>query len=115
MVNVLDQWTRWKWQLHPLSARLRNNSRIRLRSEKEVIIAAAFGVRIDVNRASIDDWLRLPGLSIHQARTLVDQVEQGHHFWCLEDIARILGVSAATLQPLAPILQFCYYDSALLD
>ncbi|NJN21119.1 MAG: helix-hairpin-helix domain-containing protein [Leptolyngbya sp. RL_3_1] len=40
-------------------------------------MAAALGVRIDVNRATVDDWLRLPGLSIHQAHRLVHRVEQG--------------------------------------
>jgi predicted DNA-binding helix-hairpin-helix protein len=110
MVHGLGRWTHWKWWLHPLSARLRKNSLARLRTAEEVAIAAALGVRIDVNRASIDDWLRLPGLSIHQARTLVALVDKGNYFLCLEDIAIALGVSTATLQPLVPILQFCYYD-----
>ena len=77
--------------------------------------AVALGVQIDVNRASIEDWLRLPGISIHQARTLVTLTKQGKYFVCLEDLARTLGVAESNLQPLAPILQFCYYDSALLN
>jgi len=106
-------WGQWKGWRHPLSTRLKQNSRVRLRSDEEVRIAAALGVRIDVNRASVDDWLRLPGLSIHQARSLVHLTEQGQAFFCLEDIAIALGVTALTLQPLAPILQFCYYDPTL--
>jgi DNA uptake protein ComE-like DNA-binding protein len=105
-------WRRWQGWLHPVAARLKQNSRVRLHSEEEVSVAATLGVRIDVNQATVDDWLRLPGLSIHQAHRLVQHVEQGEALLCLEDIATALGVPEATLQPLAPILQFCYYETA---
>jgi hypothetical protein len=109
----LVNWNFWKWQFHPLYRRLNRNSRARLRSESEVMGAVTLGVRIDVNRASIEDWLRLPGISIHQARTLVTLTEQGTYFMCLEDLALALRVPESSLQPLKPILQFCYYDSTL--
>ncbi len=113
MVKNRLAWKRCRWWLHPLPAKLKQNSRVRLRSDEEVMIAADLGVRIDVNRASVDDWLRLPGLSIHQARMLVTLTEQGQFFWGLEDIAVALKVPEATLQPIAPVLQFCYYDAEL--
>ncbi len=82
----------------------------RLRSLAEVNLAATLGVRIDVNKATVDDWLRLPGLSIHQARLLVQLTQAGVQFHCLEDIAAALKLPVQRLQPLEPILQFCYYD-----
>ena len=82
----------------------------RFRSIQELQTAARMGVRIDVNQASVDDWLRLPGLSIHQARTLVSLNQTGVLFHCLEDVAHALKVPLPRLQPLAPILQFCYYE-----
>lgn len=82
----------------------------RFRSIAELQRAAAAGIRIDVNCASIDDWLRLPGLSIHQARLLVTLNQSGVPFHCLEDIAAALSLPVQRLQPLAPILQFCYYE-----
>lgn len=82
----------------------------RLRSLAEVNLAASLGVRIDVNKASVDDWLRLPGISIHQARLLVQLTQAGVQFYCLEDIATALKLTVQHLQHLEPILQFCYYD-----
>lgn len=81
----------------------------RFRSPAEVQQAARLGVRIDVNQASIDDWLRLPGLSIHQARSLVTLALSGVQYHCIDDLAAALSVPIQRLQPLEPILQFCYY------
>ncbi len=85
----------------------------RFQTPAEVQLAAELGVRIDVNQASVDDWLRLPGLSIHQARSLVDLTQNGLQFYALEDLAAALGLSVQRLQPLAPVLQFCYYGGSL--
>lgn len=82
----------------------------RFSSIAEVQLAAEVGIRIDVNKAGLDDWLRLPGLSIHQARMLVQLIQGGVQFYAIEDLAAALGVSSQRLQPLAPILLFCFYD-----
>ncbi|MCW6036380.1 ComEA family DNA-binding protein [Spirulina subsalsa FACHB-351] len=91
-------------------ARILKDPYYRLQSLEEVAIAAELGIILDVNRASIDDWLRLPGLSIHQARTLVELTTMGVQFLCLEDIAAALSVPVARLRPLEPILGFYFYD-----
>ncbi|WP_008318804.1 ComEA family DNA-binding protein [Leptolyngbya sp. PCC 6406] len=96
---------------HPLRQRLRQNPQTRLRSRGEVEIAAAMGLGIDANRATIDDWLRLPGISIHQARTLTELTRSGVIFFALEDVAAALGLPVAALDPLAPGIQFRYYDT----
>lgn len=87
----------------------------RFRSGAEVQRAAALGIRIDVNRAGVDDWLRLPGLSIRQAQLLTQLSQQGVQFLCMEDLAAVLDLPIHRLMPLAPILQFCYYDTHSLD
>lgn len=97
-------------QLQPLRSRLQQDPYYRFQSFEEVALAVELGIGIDVNRAEVDDWLRLPGLSIHQARTLVSLRKSGVQFHCLEDIAAALSLSPQRLQPLLPILQFCYYD-----
>lgn len=98
----------------PATERLRQNLAdpyYRFSSLAEVQLAAELGVRIDVNKAGIDDWLRLPGLSIHQARTLVQLTQGGVQFYAVEDLAMALGMPTPRLQPLAPILLFCFYDA----
>lgn len=109
--GVANQLTK---QLNPrqmaIRAKLMNDPYCRLETTEEIAIAHQLGIKIDVNRASVDDWLRLPGLSIHQARQLVDLVEMGMQFLCLEDLAAALSIPVGRLQPLAPILFFCYYD-----
>lgn len=96
-------------QLQPQRTRMLTDPYYRFQSIEEVKIAAALGIRIDVNRARIDDWLRLPGLSIHQARSLTQLTQGGVEFHSLEDVSAALNMPIHTLQPIEPILRFCYY------
>lgn len=90
--------------------RIAKDSYYRFQSLKEIAIAAELGIKIDVNQATVDDWLRLPGFSIHQGRSLVELVKMGVQFVCLEDIAAALNIPVQRLQPYEPILVFAYYD-----
>lgn len=110
----VSDWISGLVQRDLLSVRLQDPY-YRFRSLEELRAAVKLGVKLDVNRASVDDWLRLPGVSIHQARALVTLNQSGVEFHCLEDIAAALGVPVQRLQPLAPVLQFCYYDRDALD
>jgi DNA uptake protein ComE-like DNA-binding protein len=83
----------------------------RFQTPTEVEQAAQLGVRIDVNKAGVDDWVRLPGISIHQAKTLVQLSQAGLRFYSIEDLATALGLSVQRLLPLSPILLFCYYET----
>jgi len=58
-------------RLQKLRSKLLNDPYYRFQSIEEIAIAVSLGIRIDVNQANVDDWLRLPGLSIHHARSLV--------------------------------------------
>lgn len=93
-----------------IRSRLLSDPYYRLQTAQEIAMAASLGIKIDANRASVDDWLRLPGLSIHQARSLVSLTRSGVHFLCLEDLAAALSWSLERLKPLEPVLNFCYYD-----
>ena len=96
--------------LSSIRTKLLNDPFYRMQTNAEIAIAADLGIIIDVNRAKVDDWLRLPGLSIHQARNLVQLCQAGVQFCCIEDIAAALSISVQHLQPLTPVLKFCYYD-----
>jgi DNA uptake protein ComE-like DNA-binding protein len=87
-----------------------NDPYYRFQSLSEIAIAAELGIKIDVNLATVDDWLRLPGVSIRQARSLVELVKMGVELVCLEDVAVAIGVSVQHLQPYEPVLAFAYYD-----
>jgi DNA uptake protein ComE-like DNA-binding protein len=100
---------------HLIRARIQNDPYYRLQSAEEIAIAAALGIKIDVNQASVDDWLRLPGISIHQARSLVELTGSGIQFCCLEDLAAALSTPVQRLLPLKPLLRFCYYDAESLS
>lgn len=96
-----------------LQQRLQQDPYYRLQSLEEVALAASLGIKIDVNRATVDDWLRLPGISIHQGRSLVQLTSQGVQFYSIEDVAAALGISMQRLQPLEAILAFAYYAPEL--
>ncbi len=90
--------------------RILNDPYYRFRSLEEVAIAEELGIKIDVNQATVDDWLRLPGISIHQGRTLVELVSMGVELLCVEDLAAALSIPIQRLKPLTPILVFSYHD-----
>jgi DNA uptake protein ComE-like DNA-binding protein len=91
-----------------------NDPYYRFRSLAELPLAAELGVRIDVNLATIDDWLRLPGLSIHQARALVNLQQAGLELYSIEDVAAALGIPVQRIQPWSLILSFQYHAPELL-
>jgi DNA uptake protein ComE-like DNA-binding protein len=101
-------------RLNPKQQKLRNrllsDPYYRLQSWEEVAIASQLGIHIDANQATVDDWLRLPGLSIHQARTLVELSRSGVKFYCVEDMAAALNVPASRFEALREILTFSYHD-----
>jgi DNA uptake protein ComE-like DNA-binding protein len=99
-----------KFRLQVLKRRLQADPLYRFQSSDEVAIAGELGVKIEVNQATVDDWLRLPGLSIHQARQLVELTGLGMQFLCLEDLAAALTLPVQRLKPYAPVLSFTYTD-----
>ncbi|NJM24070.1 MAG: ComEA family DNA-binding protein [Richelia sp. SM1_7_0] len=101
--------------MQKLRQQLLNDPYYRLKSGEEITIAVQLGIRIDANQATVDDWLRLPGLSIHQARMLVQLAQTGVKFYCVEDIAAALSLPAQRLKVLETILIFGYYDDESLD
>lgn len=108
----LPNWRSTAQTRQPLRSKLLTDPYYRFQSVAELALAASLGIKIDVNQAGIDDWLRLPGLSIHQARSLVELTQSGVQLHCLEDIAAALSLPVPRLKPLEPVLQFCYYDEA---
>ncbi|MBT9312717.1 ComEA family DNA-binding protein [Leptothoe kymatousa] len=103
-------------QLNPLKRKLREDSYYRFQSIDEVRLGEQLGVCIDANRATVDDWLRLPGISIHQARTLVELSRTGVPLTCWEDVAAVTGLGLPQLQAFGKMVKFYYYDpdSAIL-
>ena len=101
--------------IHSLRRRLQQEPYYRFQSFDELALAAKWGIRIEANTASVDDWLRLPGLSIHQARSLVALTRSGLSFSCIEDVAAALSIVPQKIQGWTLILQFCYYAPESLD
>lgn len=93
-----------------LRQKIRNNPYYRFQSLEEVAIAQSLNITIDVNTATVDDWLRLPGFSIRQAQTLTALTATGVQFYSLEDLAAALNIPVQRLEPLAPILSFCFTE-----
>ncbi len=95
---------------NPLRRRLQQEPFYRFTSFEEMQLAASWGVRIDANTASVDEWLRLPGLSIHQARSLQALTQKGLSFSCIEDVGAVIALPVEQIRPWEVMLQFCYYD-----
>jgi DNA uptake protein ComE-like DNA-binding protein len=88
--------------------KMANDPYYRFSSLAELPIAAELGIKIDVNMATIDDWLRLPGISIHQARALVNLQQAGLELYSIEDLAAALGMPVQRIQAWSLVLSFQY-------
>ena len=97
-----------------LKQQILNDPLYRFQSLAEVAIAAELGVKIEVNQATVDEWLRLPGLSIHQAKMLVELTKMGMQFLSVADLAAALEIPVQRLQPLTGILSFTFYEKESL-
>ncbi len=93
-----------------LRQQIENNPYYRFQSLEEIAIAAELGIKIDVTQATIDDLLRLPGISIHQARNLVELIQTGVDILSIEDMSAALNIPLSRLKPFSSILTFSYYD-----
>jgi DNA uptake protein ComE-like DNA-binding protein len=87
----------------------------RFQSMAELTRAADRGVRIAVHSATVDDWLRLPGLSIHQAKALVNLQCLGLALYSIADLAAALDLPLQRIQGWQPILSFEYHESRPLQ
>ncbi|NBD18775.1 MAG: ComEA family DNA-binding protein [Cyanobacteria bacterium] len=93
-----------------LRSKIKNDPYYRFQSLEEIAIAAQLNIKIEVNSAMVDDWLRLPGFSIRQAQTLTALTASGVQFYAIEDLAAALNLPVQRLQPFAPILSFTFAD-----
>lgn len=83
----------------------------RLRDAREVRRAAALGWRLDVNRATASDWLRLPGCPPEQADLLVRLQAGGVQLSGPEDLQHLLALDPELLRSWLPLLEFRWYGS----
>jgi hypothetical protein len=94
-----------------LALRLRQNPALRLRDGEEVRHAAALGWRLDVNRATAADWLRLPGCTPAQVDLLQRLQAGGVQLSGPEDLQRLFGLDDERIRCWLPLLEFRWYGS----
>jgi DNA uptake protein ComE-like DNA-binding protein len=99
-----------------LELKLRQDPQRRLQDPSEVRHAAALGWRLDVNRASADDWLRLPGITPAQVDLLLRLQRGGVQLSGLDDLERLLELPRSQATAWEPLLLFRWYgDGAPLQ
>lgn len=94
-----------------LALKLRQNPDLRLRNAAEVQHAAALGWRLDVNRATRADWLRLPGLELQHVDLLLRLQAGGVQLSGPEDLQRLLELPPAVVATWLPLLEFRWYGA----
>jgi hypothetical protein len=92
-----------------LRLRLAQDPALRFRDPQEVERAAGLGWRLDVNRATAADWLRLPGCSADQVDLLMRLQAGGIQLSGPEDLQQVLGVGAERVRAWLPVLEFRWY------
>lgn len=94
-----------------LALQLHHQPGRRLRDAEEVRRAAALGWRLDVNRATAADWLRLPGCTPEQADLLLRLQAGGVQLSGPEDLQRLLALEPSRLRSWLPLLEFRWYGA----
>ena len=92
-----------------LELKLRQQPGRRLQNAEEVRLAAELGWRLDVNRATSTDWLRLPGISADQVDLLIRLQAGGVQLSGPDDLARLLELPAAVIASWQPLLEYRWY------
>lgn len=92
-----------------LALKLRQNPGLRLANSDEVRHASALGWRLDVNRATRADWLRLPGMDAQHVDLLLRLQAGGVQLSGPEDLQRLLELPAAVVAAWLPLLEFRWY------
>lgn len=92
-----------------LDLKLRQNPERRLSDVAEVRHAADLGWRLDVNRASAADWLRLPGIRPSQVDLLLRLQQGGVQLSGPEDLERLLELPPSQVAVWEPLLLFRWY------
>jgi DNA uptake protein ComE-like DNA-binding protein len=95
-----------------LEMRLRQQPGCRLRNAQEVQLAAELGWRLDVNRATAADWMRLPGISADQVDLLMRLQAGGVQLSGADDLQRLLELPAAVVASWQPLLDYRWYGEA---
>ena len=95
-----------------LALKLAQDPGLRLRNASEVAHAAALGWRLDVNRASSSDWLRLPGISADQVDRLLTLQRAGVQLVGADDLQQRLQLEVATVRAWLPLLDFHWYEAS---
>ncbi len=97
-----------------LALKLQHNPALRLEDGVAVRRAADLGWRLDVNRATAADWLRLPGIEPAQVDLLLRLQTGGVQLSGADDLERVLEVPAARVQTWLPLLEFRWYGEPAL-
>lgn len=92
-----------------LELKLRQNPDRRLSDPAEVRHAADLGWRLDVNRATAADWLRLPGITPGQVDLLIRLQQGGVQLSGPDDLQRLLELPHQQVEAWEPLLLFRWY------
>ena len=93
-----------------LELKLRQDPQRRLHDSSEALRAAALGWRLDVNRATAADWLRLPGITPDQVNLLLRLQRGGVQLSGAEDLGQALDLTADQVAGWLPLLDFRWYS-----
>ena len=94
-----------------MALRLRQNPGLAPRNAQEVALMADLGWRLDVNRATAADWLRLPGCTTDQVDLLLRLRSGGVQLSGPEDLQRLLDLEDDVLLCWGPLLEFRWYGA----
>ncbi len=74
-----------------------------------------FDLKIDINRAGWVEWMQLPEIGEKLGKAIVLDREEHGRFTSIEDVQRVNGIGARTLEKLRPYLMMTEEDESRED
>lgn len=73
-------------------------------ANEQIPIAYPLSRQVDLNAATVNDLIRLPGIGPVLAKRIVEYREANGPFKRLQDLRKVKGIGAKTYEKLAPLL-----------
>ncbi len=77
---------------------------------QQTLLPSPEALRIDINQAGLEDWIRLPGIGPKKAQAILAKRQELGKFRRIEDLLQVKGIGSKLLERLRPYLKIDTFE-----